>query len=146
MTLPSDYMLLRLNAPVFHIVFQLMILAALLESGTGSVHAVNQRIAGVLAARGRALPSSVRFLVSTAMLVVSIFVANRFGLVALIARGYRALAYLFIAIYVLPLLALAVWSRGRFDRHAVVTAAVDQPSRRAVSDSSQQEPGADGRA
>ena len=145
-TLPSDYMLLRLNAPVFHIVFQLMILAALLESGTGSVHAVNQRISGVLAARGRALPSSVRFLVSTAMLVVSIFVANRFGLVALIARGYRALAYLFIAIYVLPLLALAVWSRGRFDRHAVVTAAVDQPSRRAVSDSSQQEPGADGRA
>jgi uncharacterized membrane protein YkvI len=125
-TLPSDYMLLRLNAPVFHVVFQLMILAALLESGTGAVHAVNQRIAGILAARGRALPSVARFLVSAGVLVISIFVANRFGLVALIARGYRALAYLFIAIYVVPLLALAVWSRGRFDGRAVVPAAVDR--------------------
>ena len=47
-TLPSDYMLTRLDAPAFHFVFQLMILAALLESGTGMVHAINERVAGVL--------------------------------------------------------------------------------------------------
>lgn len=115
-TLPSDYMLTRLNAPVFHVVFQLMILAALLESGTGAIHAVNQRIAGVLGAHGRPLPAVARLLLSTGILVVSIFVADRFGLVALIARGYRALAYLFIAVYVVPLLAFAVWSRGQFTR------------------------------
>lgn len=117
-TLPSDYMLTRLNAPVFHVVFQLMILAALLESGTGAIHAVNQRIAGVLGAHGRPLPVVARLLLSTGILVVSIFVADRFGLVALIARGYRSLAYLFIAVYVLPLLAFAVWSRGQFTRRA----------------------------
>ena len=115
-TLPSDYMLARLDAPVFHVVFQLMILAALLESGTGAVHAVNQRIAGVLGARGRTLPTGARLALSTGILVLSIFVANRFGLVALIARGYRTLAYLFIAVYVLPLLAFALWTRGRFAR------------------------------
>jgi uncharacterized membrane protein YkvI len=125
-TLPSDYMLARLDAPVFHVVFQLMILAALLESGTGAVHAVNQRIAGVLGARGRTLPTAARLALSTSILVLSIFVANRFGLVALIARGYRSLAYLFIAVYVLPLVALALRTRGRFTRSAA--AQVDAPA------------------
>ena len=111
-TLPSDYMLARLDAPAFHVVFQLMILAALLESGTGAVHAVNQRIAGILKARGRVLRAAPRFLLSTGILVLAIFVAQRFGLVALIARGYRALAYLFIAVYVLPLLAFGLWRRS----------------------------------
>ena len=32
------------------------------------------------------------------------FLASRFGLVALIANGYRALAYIFLAVFVLPLL------------------------------------------
>ncbi len=43
-TLPSDYVLAHLNVPVLHVVFQLMILAALLESATGAVHAINQRV------------------------------------------------------------------------------------------------------
>ena len=64
-----------------------------------------------------------RLALSTGILVLSIFVANRFGLVALIARGYRSLAYLFIAVYVIPLLGLAVWTRGRFTRSSQATAA-----------------------
>jgi hypothetical protein len=36
-------------------------------------------------------------------------VATRFGLVALIARGYRFLAYLIIAVYVIPLLSSGLW-------------------------------------
>jgi uncharacterized membrane protein YkvI len=108
-TLPSDYILTRLDAPIFHFVFQLMIFAALLESGTGLVHAVNERVAGVLRARGRALTTATRLWCSGGMLVISIFVASRFGLVALIANGYRWLAYTFIAIFVIPLLTYGLW-------------------------------------
>jgi uncharacterized membrane protein YkvI len=109
-TLPSDYMLQRLNAPAFHFIFQLMILAALLESGTGMVHAINERVAGVLCARGRGLSTAMRLWISGGMLVMSIFVANRFGLVTLIARGYRALAYAFVAVFVAPVLTYGLWS------------------------------------
>jgi uncharacterized membrane protein YkvI len=108
-TLPSDYMLQRLDAPAFHFIFQLMILAALLESGTGMVHAINERVAGVLRARGRALSTAMRLWIAGGMLVVSIFVATRFGLVTLIARGYRALAYAFLAVYVIPVLTYGLW-------------------------------------
>ena len=56
---------------------------------------------------------------SASILIVSIFVADRFGLVALIARGYRALAYMFIAVYVVPLLVYALWTRGRFNSRGI---------------------------
>jgi uncharacterized membrane protein YkvI len=108
-SLPSDYMLGRLGVPAFHFVFQLMIFAALLESGTGAVHAVNQRLAGILLASGRSFGTAARFAASTLLLVISIFVAARFGLIALIARGYRLLAYLIIAVYVIPVLSYGLW-------------------------------------
>jgi len=37
------------------------------------------------------------------------FVASRFGLVALIANGYRALAYILLATFILPLVTVGVW-------------------------------------
>jgi uncharacterized membrane protein YkvI len=41
------------------------------------------------------------------------FVAQRFGLVALIANGYRALGYILIAVYVLPLLTVGVYQLAK---------------------------------
>jgi len=115
-TLPSDFMLQRLNQPLFHLLFQLMIFAALLESGTGAVHAINERVAKAWqSARGEALTSRARLLIALALLVCCMLLADRFGLVALIAKGYRALAAIFLLIYVVPLMTLGVaklWRRG----------------------------------
>lgn len=108
-TLPSDFLLEKLNLPVFRYIFQLMIFAALLESGTGGVHAINERIAHAFQARhNRPLPQPLRLGITLAVLVVAVFVAGAFGLVALIADGYRWLAYTFLAIYVAPLMTIGV--------------------------------------
>ena len=115
--LPSDFLLERLNLPVFRLIFQLMIFAALLESGAGSVHSVNERIAHALRATGRRdLSRRARLAITISVLVLSVFVADRYGLVALIAHGYRALAYLFLAIYVLPLMTYGLWLVRRATR------------------------------
>jgi uncharacterized membrane protein YkvI len=109
-TLPSDFMLKQMNLPVFHLAFQLMIFAALLESGTGSVHAVNERIASAYRLRRkRELPNIARLATAGAMLIGSIFLADRFGLVMLIAKGYRILAYAMLVLYVLPLMTYGIW-------------------------------------
>jgi uncharacterized membrane protein YkvI len=113
--LPSDFLLKQLNIPAFRFIFQAMIFAALLESGTGQIHAINERIALTYRSRsGAALSNRARFAVTVAILIASIFVADRIGLISLIANGYRWLAYLFLAIYVLPLMTVGVWriSRG----------------------------------
>ncbi|TGX48741.1 hypothetical protein E5A73_20795 [Sphingomonas gei] len=109
-TLPSDYMLQQLDIPIFHLLFQLMIFAALLESGTGSVHAINERIATVWRTRrGADLSRRARAIIASVLLVGCIFAADRFGLIALIASGYRVLAYTILAVYILPLLTIGLY-------------------------------------
>jgi len=108
--LPSDFILERLHMPVFRYLFQLMIFAALLESGTGQVHAINERVAQAYAVRTRkAFTLKARLLLTSALLIGSVFVADRLGLVALIANGYRFLAYLFLIVFVLPLMTVGLW-------------------------------------
>ncbi|TMJ16839.1 MAG: hypothetical protein E6G94_03070 [Alphaproteobacteria bacterium] len=113
-TLPSDTLLQRMDIPAFHLLFQLMIFAALLESGASAVHAINERIDKAWQRRrGTALTHRARLVIALVLLVGCMFLAGRFGLVALIAGGYRALAYLMLAVFVLPLLTLGA---GRIAR------------------------------
>jgi uncharacterized membrane protein YkvI len=105
-TLPSDFLLRRLDLPVFHIVFQLMIFSALLESGTGCVHAFNERIAGVF---GAGLSKRARLLIAAAVLIGAMFLAERFGLVTLIAQGYRGLAFAILGVFIVPLITFGLW-------------------------------------
>jgi uncharacterized membrane protein YkvI len=99
---------------MFRIIFQTMIFAALLESGTGQVHAINERIAHTYrASRRRELPHGARLAITIAILLGSIFVADRIGLISLIADGYRWLAYIILAVYVLPLLTIGIWQLRR---------------------------------
>jgi len=102
--LPSDYILQRMGLPVFHLLFQLMIFSALLESGASSVHAVNERIDGAWRRRaGAPLGPRARLAIALALLVGCMLLATRFGLVALIAGGYRALAWVMLAVFIVPL-------------------------------------------
>jgi uncharacterized membrane protein YkvI len=109
-TLPSDFLLARLDLPAFRLVFQLMIFTALLESGTSAVHAINERVAHAYAARrGENLTRLARLVIAAVVLTVSVFLAGRFGLVTLIAKGYRLLAYVLLAVYVAPLMTYGLW-------------------------------------
>ena len=107
--LPSDFLLQRMNLPLFHLAFQLMIFSALLESGASSVHAINERIDRAWQRRrGARLSHRARMAIAFVLLAGCMFAAGRFGLVALIANGYRALAYIMLAVFVLPLATIGI--------------------------------------
>ena len=61
-----------------------------------------------------------RLALTVALLTFSVFVADRIGLVALIAQGYRWLAYLFLAVFVAPLLTVGLWRVARDWRTPIV--------------------------
>lgn len=112
--LPSDFLLGQLGLPAFRLLFEAMIFAALLESGAGAVHAINERIAHAYERRSeRVFSRRLRLAVTLAVLLSAVFVADRVGLVSLIADGYRWLAYALLAIYVAPLLTLGAWRLSR---------------------------------
>jgi uncharacterized membrane protein YkvI len=103
-----------------------MIFAALLESGTGAVHAINERVSFAWRTRrGEALTRGARLAITLTLLTVCMLLADRFGLVALIARGYRLLAYVFLIVYVVPVLTLGT---ARLWRARSVPVAVARPS------------------
>jgi uncharacterized membrane protein YkvI len=109
-TLPSDYLLQRLDLPLFRYLFQLMIFAALLESGTGFVHAINERVGHAFRRRrNRELSPAARALIALGTLVFCVLVAEHFGLVTLISRGYRALALVVLLVFVLPLFTVGIY-------------------------------------
>ena len=116
-TLPSNFMLERLGNPLFQIAFQFMIFTALLESGVGAIHSINERVDHVLTSRQNTnLKAWGRIGIAAILLIGCIFVADRFGLIALIASGYTALAYIFIGVYIVPVMTMGVWRLYRSDQ------------------------------
>jgi uncharacterized membrane protein YkvI len=106
---PSNYLLGELHAPWFHAVFQVVFFGVLIKTGTALLHAINERVAKVYELRGRAMPRSLRSGIALAALALAVFAATSFGLVALIARGYGALTWVFIAVLVVPVLTVGAW-------------------------------------
>jgi uncharacterized membrane protein YkvI len=48
-------------------------------------------------------------LAAVTMLIVAVFLADRFGLVALIAKGYRTLSWIVLVIYLVPVMTYGAW-------------------------------------
>lgn len=108
--LPSDFLLGRLDMPWFHLLFRIMILVALIETGVAMISSIEAR--GRVAWRersGRDLTVGARVAGVLGVLLLAVFLADAIGLVAMIANGYRLLAYALLATYVVPLMTLGVW-------------------------------------
>lgn len=106
-TLPSDLMLRQIGMPWFHVLFQVMIFFALLETGIGIVNAFIERIAGRRSERGLSLGG--RLVVGAVLVLGSAFAASAVGLVALIASGYGAFGWIMLAVFVVPLATIGLW-------------------------------------
>ena len=100
---PANHMLELLGSRGFQIVFQVMLFGTLVETGTGLIHAVNERISGAATEQGRELSPRVRILTATGLLVLAAVIAQ-FGLIGLIARGYGTLTWAFVFVFIIPIL------------------------------------------
>jgi uncharacterized membrane protein YkvI len=102
-TVPSVFLLNRVGSTLLLFAFQIMLFGTLVETGTGLIHAFNERIASAIEERGRTMPSSTRPLVAIVLLVIATFLAQ-VGLENLIAKGYRAMTYGFWVVFLIPVL------------------------------------------
>lgn len=93
----------------FALLFPIILFGTFIETGAGMIHAVNERIAAVYAARAVTMPRPMRMAVAIGLLLGAAVLANGMGLVSLIARGYGTITYGFLAVYVVPLLTYGLW-------------------------------------
>ena len=81
----------------------------LIETATGIVHAIVERMRAHALEAGRSpLTSTQNALFATGMLIISVGL-SRIGIVDLIAKGYSAMAYGMIVVYIIPLMTVGVF-------------------------------------
>ncbi len=105
---PANFLLEALGSPALQLAFQIVLFGTLIETGTGLIHAVNERIAGVYREKGLRMPDYLRPATAVALLVLGSALAS-FGLIELIARGYGTLTWLFLVIFVIPILTWGIY-------------------------------------
>ena len=106
---PSTKLLSYIDLPWFTILFQVVLLGTLVQTGVGLIHAINERIAATLTSQNKKMPKLVRPAVAIIILLIALFLASRFGLIQLIANGYGILTIGFIAVFVIPVLTIGVY-------------------------------------
>ena len=121
---PANTLLELLGSRAFHVIFQIVLLGTLIETGTGLIHAVNERIASIYEEGGHAMPRLLRPVVGVALLLVAAGL-SRFGLIDLIAKGYGTLTWLFLAVFVVPILSVGIWKILRRPTAPVAMGVVD---------------------
>jgi uncharacterized membrane protein YkvI len=109
---PANYMIELLGSRTLQIVFQVVLIGTFVETGAGLIHAFNERIASSFTAFRRKMPIYARPLTAM-LLLIGALLLSRWGLIDLIAVGYGTLAWVFIAILIVPLLIIGFWKITR---------------------------------
>jgi uncharacterized membrane protein YkvI len=105
---PINYVLDVLDLRWLQLAFVIMLVGTFIETGSGMIHAINERIAGALEAVDKSLSGRNRALIAIGLLTVALLM-SRFGIIDLISVGYGALAWIYILILILPLFTIGIW-------------------------------------
>ena len=105
---PLTYILGRLDAPWFSVLFHIVIFGTFIQTGTALIHMLNERIDHTFQEREQELPPAFRPFIAVLAVSAAVFVAARVGIISIIANGYGLLTYGFFAVYVVPVLTIGV--------------------------------------
>ena len=105
---PAFYVLQKINNSFLLIAFLVVLFGTLIQTGTGFIHAFNERIQSALSARGKELRNWHRPLVAFTLILVSSGIST-FGLINLVAKGYGSISWGIFFSYFIPLLTLGLY-------------------------------------
>lgn len=105
---PALFILKKIGSPFLLIAFMIVLFGTLIETGTGFIHAVNERLQSDLHSRGKELPRWLRPLVALVLLLCGLGIST-FGLIKLIAKGYGSLSWGVFAVFIIPLMTIGLY-------------------------------------
>lgn len=105
-----------LNMPALYIIFEIVLFGTLIETGTGFVKAVSDRLEIVLNRQaGRAeTPSWLRAGITVGVIIIGVGIST-FGLFNLIVQGYGTACYGFLILFAIPMVFVGLYKIGRYD-------------------------------
>jgi len=106
--IPAVFVLQKAGIAVLLVFFQIMLFGTLIETGTGFIHSVNQRIQSTLESKGKKLLQWQRPVVALTLLLIALGIST-FGLINLIAKGYGAASWGFLVVFIIPLVTIGLY-------------------------------------
>ena len=106
---PSDFMMQQLTFTWISVVFYIVVFGTFVETGTGLIHAVNERIDHAFMEKSIRMPRWLRPVVALTLLISAVAMANWFGIIDLIGRGYGSMGWGFLMLIFVPLMTVGVW-------------------------------------
>jgi uncharacterized membrane protein YkvI len=104
---PVVFILHKVGFSFLLIFFQIVLLGALITTGIGFIHAVNERISTACLSKGKEFPRWQRPVVAVGFLCLGMCLSI-FGLINLIAKGYGTISWGFFVVYVIPMITLGL--------------------------------------
>lgn len=102
-------MLDQVGGPLLVGSYAIVVVWTLVETATGLIHAIMDRMNVAFVAAGREALSSVQQTVITVIVLAAAVALAQVGIIDLIAQGYGMMAYGFFALFALPLLTVGVY-------------------------------------
>ena len=105
---PAFFVLQKIGIPLLLVAFLIVLFGTLIQTGTGFIHAFNERIRSALQAKGRTFPDWQRPVVAIILLLLSTGV-SAFGLINLVAKGYGSISWGIFVVYFVPLMTIGLY-------------------------------------
>ncbi|MGD9345056.1 MAG: hypothetical protein PVH84_04285 [Candidatus Aminicenantes bacterium] len=105
--IPVVFVLRHMRFPLLLIVFQIALFGALVTTGIGFIHAVNERIFTARLDKGKDFPRWQRPVVAIGLLCLGLSLST-LGIINLIAKGYGTISWGFFVVYVIPMITVGL--------------------------------------
>ena len=97
----------KLDMRWLYIIFEIVLFGTLIETGSGFIKAVDDRIEIAATGAGQTTPKWVRPVIAVGLTAMGVAVSS-FGLTGLIAKGYGTICWGFLVVYVIPMLTIGL--------------------------------------
>ena len=116
-SVPVTVVFEQLNMPWLYWIFEIVLMGTLIETATGFIKALDDRVHNSIAKAGKTAPKWLHGVLAVVLAIAGIGVAQ-FGLVAIIAQGYNAMNWVFMLIFALPMVTLGIYTIAKADKKA----------------------------
>lgn len=109
---PVNVVFDALNMPWLRTIFTIVLFGTLIETGSGFIKAVTDRLEGTFKDNSKEVPGWLRPGVTLICLILGVCVST-FGLTGLIAKGYGTITWGFFVLYVVPVLTVGLYKLAK---------------------------------